>query len=303
MTTSHQCIDANQAFKEKLVDYRKLVERGIEQLLPASKTHPERLHTAMLYSMQAGGKRIRPVLLLNASELFPSEEDPLPAAVAIECIHTYTLIHDDLPSIDNSNLRRGRPSCHTQFDEATALLAGDSLLTLAFQLLSAHYAKQPELAVSLIHDLSIACDSEHLIGGQMEDIANEGQVIDKDTLHYIHENKTSALIKAALKMGLRFCKPDSSKLRQIETIGYHVGMAFQIIDDILDSTSNIKTLGKPVGNDSAASKSTYVAMYGIEGAHEKAKNHTAEAIEATEKLGGNNHFLVDLIHDLEHRIH
>ena len=262
----------NQIFKQRLANYCERVERGIEQFLPPAATRPERLHTAMLYSMQAGGKRIRPVLLLNASELFSSETDPLPSAVAIECIHTYTLIHDDLPSLDDSDLRRGRPSCHAQFDEATALLAGDSLLTIAFELLSKQYADQPKLAISLIQELAIACGSKHLIGGQMEDISSEGQAASTDTLRYIHENKTGALIKAALKMGLFFCQPNASQLKQIETIGYHIGMAFQIVDDILDTTSNAKTLGKPVGNDSAADKSTYVALHGIKGAQEEAKN-------------------------------
>lgn len=292
----------NQVFKKILADYCEQIERGIEHFLPPPKTCPERLHTAMRYSMQAGGKRIRPVLLLNASKLFSSTIDPLPAAVAIECIHTYTLIHDDLPSLDDSNLRRGRPSCHAQFDEATALLAGDSLLTFAFELLSIQYADQPNLAIRLIQDLSIACGSKHLIAGQMEDIENEGQTISTDTLRYIHENKTSALIEAALTMGLRFCQPNALQLEQIKTIGYQIGMAFQIVDDILDTTSNTKTLGKPVGNDSAASKSTYIALYGTSGAYKEAKKHTLSAIEATEALGGNNAFLIDLIRDLEHRI-
>ena len=292
----------NHVLKEKLASYQKRVEQGIEQLLPAASTRPERLHAAMRYSMEAGGKRIRPVLVIAASELFPTQADPLAAAVAIECLHTYTLIHDDLPAIDDSDLRRGRPSCHTQFDEATAVLAGDALLTYAFQLLSRHYAKQPQLATGLIYDLSTASGSEHLIGGQQEDIDNEGKPIDADTLHYIHENKTGALLTAALTMGLRFCDPSEQQLKQIEAVGYHIGLTFQIVDDILDATSNPEELGKPVGNDSAVDKSTYVALHGIEGAYSEAKKHTAAALETTEALGGNNAFLLDLIRDLEHRI-
>jgi geranylgeranyl pyrophosphate synthase len=292
----------NQALKEKLATYQKRMERGIEQLLPTASTRPERLHAAMRYSMQAGGKRIRPVLVIAASELFPSQADPLAAAVAIECLHTYTLIHDDLPSIDDSNLRRGRPSCHIQFDEATAVLAGDSLLTHAFQLLARSYTQQPSLAIGLVHDLATASSSEHLIGGQMEDIDNEGKPIDAETLRYIHENKTGALLTAALTMGLRFCGPSAEQLQQIEAVGYHLGLTFQIVDDILDATSNAKELGKPVGNDSASDKSTYVALHGIDGAYREAKKHTAAALEAAEALGGNNAFLLDLIGDLEHRI-
>ncbi len=292
----------NLALKEKLATYQKRVERGIEQLLPTASTRPERLHAAMRYSMEAGGKRIRPVLMIAASELFPSQADPLAAAVAIECLHTYTLIHDDLPSIDDSDLRRGRPSCHMQFDQATAVLAGDSLLTYAFQLLAGNYAQQPSLATGLIHDLATASSSERLIGGQMEDIDNEGKPIDAETLRYIHENKTGALLTAALTMGLRFCAPTAEQLQQIEAVGYHLGLTFQIVDDILDATSNAEELGKPVGHDSASDKSTYVALHGIAGAHREAKKHTAAALKNAEALGGNNAFLLDLIADLEHRI-
>ena len=292
----------NLALKEKLATYQKRVERGIEQLLPTASKRPERLHAAMRYSMEAGGKRIRPVLMIAASELFPAQADPLAAAVAIECLHTYTLIHDDLPSIDDSDLRRGRPSCHMQFDQATAVLAGDSLLTYAFQLLAGNYAQQPSLATGLIHDLATASSSERLIGGQMEDIDNEGKPIDAETLRYIHENKTGALLTAALTMGLRFCAPTAEQLRQIEAVGYHLGLTFQIVDDILDATSNAEELGKPVGHDSASDKSTYVALHGIAGAHREAKKHTGAALEAAEALGGNNAFLLDLIADLEHRI-
>ena len=292
----------DQIFKEKLARYRQRVEKGIDQLLPAPDTRPDKLHTAIRYSMQAGGKRIRPVLLLTASELFPLQSDPLPAAVAIECIHTYSLIHDDLPSIDDSDLRRGRPSCHARFGEATAVLAGDSLLTYAFQLLPTHYAEQPALAVQLMQELAIASSSERLIGGQMEDIENEAKLIDAQTLNYIHENKTGALITAALKMGLYFCKPTKKQIQLVEITGHHIGMSFQIIDDILDATSTSKTLGKPVGNDMSVDKNTYVKLYGVEGARDEARKHTLEAIESAKKLGGNNQFLIELINSMERRI-
>lgn len=292
----------NSLFKEKLANYKNRVEKGIQQLLPAPNTRPEKLHEALCYSMEAGGKRIRPMLLLGASELFPTKADPLAAAVAIECIHTYSLIHDDLPSIDNSDLRRGRPSCHTKFGEATAVLAGDALLTYAFELLAEHYASEPKLAVQLVKELSHAAGSQHLIGGQMEDIQNEGQPIDADTLHYIHTNKTGALIIAALKMGLHFCAPEDTQLQQIETLGHHVGLTFQIIDDILDATSTSETLGKPVGNDEAASKTTYVKLYGITGAREEARKHTEAAIKTIKAIKGNNTFLIDLVESIAKRV-
>lgn len=291
----------NQIFKEKSTSYLERVEKGIDQLLPTSDTRPDRLHAAIRYSMQAGGKRIRPILLLAASELFPTKTDPLAAAVAIECLHTYTLIHDDLPAMDDSDLRRGRPSCHAQFDEATAILAGDSLLTYSFQLLSTHYGCQPDLAICLVRELAIASGSERLVGGQMEDIENEGKPVNAEMLDYIHKNKTSALIVAALKMGLYFGNPTEEQIQQIENIGYHIGMSFQITDDILDATSTSETLGKPVGNDTSAQKNTYVTFYGLEGARDKVKKHHQAAIQATTMLKENT-FLHELISAMKQRI-
>jgi geranylgeranyl pyrophosphate synthase len=298
-----QAIAVNPVLKEKLAQYRERVERGIEQFLPTADTRPARLHAAMRYSMEAGGKRIRPALLFAASELFPSRGDPTAAAVAIECLHTYTLIHDDLPSIDDSALRRGRPSCHAQFDEATAVLAGDALLTYAFQLLAREYRAQPELAIRLVGDLAEASGSQRLIGGQQEDIENEGRPIDVETLRYIHENKTAALLTAALRMGLAFCQPDEAQSRRIDRAGRHLGLAFQIIDDILDATSDPETMGKPVGNDAAAHKSTYVALHGIDGARGEALRQTEAAIDALETLGGDNPALIQLVRELATRIH
>ena len=291
------------ALKEKLEAYRARVESGINQLLPAEETRPAKLHSAMRYSMEVGGKRIRPALLFAASELFASEADPTAAAVAIECLHTYTLIHDDLPSIDDSDLRRGRPSCHAQFDEATAVLAGDALLTYAFQLLAREYGDLPSLATRLISELADASGSERLIGGQQEDIENEGKPLDADTLRYIHENKTAALLTASLMMGLAFSQPSEAQIQYMQHAGYHLGLTFQIVDDILDATSDPKTLGKPVGNDAAAAKSTYVALHGIEGAQAEAKRHTKATMTAIESLGGENQTLLEIVRELETRIH
>ena len=297
-----QSIAVNLALKEKLEAYRIRVESGIDQLLPDAKTRPARLHAAMRYSMEAGGKRIRPTLLFAASDLFPSDADPTAAAVAIECMHTYTLIHDDLPSIDDSDLRRGRPSCHAQFDEATAVLAGDALLTCAFQLLAREYSDHPTLATQLISELADASGSERLIGGQQEDIENEAKPLDAETLRYIHENKTAALLTAALKMGLAFSQPNETQNQYMQNAGYHLGLSFQIVDDILDVTSDPDTIGKPVGNDATAAKSTYVALHGIEGAQAEAKRHTQDALGALESLGGKNQLLLELVRELEIRI-
>jgi Geranylgeranyl pyrophosphate synthase len=280
-----QATEVNPVLKEKLAQYQKEVESGIDALLPAADTRPAQLHAAMRYSMEAGGKRIRPVLLIAASELLATDLDPIPAAVAIECLHTYTLIHDDLPSIDNSPTRRGRPSCHAQFNEATAVLAGDGLLTYTFQLLAKHYTTAPEIGLALIADLANASGSEQLIGGQMEDIENEGKAIDADTLQFIHENKTGALLTAALTMGLRLGKPSDEQLSAIRNFGYHLGLTFQIVDDILDATSDAETMGKPVGNDQALEKLTYVTTHGLEGARAEARKHTEQAIAALKIFG------------------
>jgi geranylgeranyl pyrophosphate synthase len=291
----------NEVLKEKLQQVREQVEAGIDTLLPSASTRPTKLHQAMRYSMEAGGKRIRPTLLILASEILPAKHNPLAAAVAIECLHTYTLIHDDLPAVDNSDLRRGRPACHKQFDEPTAILAGDSLLTFAFELLSHHY-NDPTLATALIRDLSQASGSQHLIGGQMEDIENEGKAVETETLQYIHKNKTAALLTAALTMGLRFGNASKEQIDVMRCAGHHLGLAFQIIDDILDATSNAETMGKPVGNDAAADKSTYVALHGIDGARKEAMRHTAAAIEASQSIGGESAHLIALFEDLGQRI-
>lgn len=289
--------------KENLAAYRERVETGIDRWLPAATARPVRLHQAMRYSMEAGGKRIRPLLLISASELFPAAADPVPAAVAIECLHTYTLIHDDLPAVDNSALRRGRPSCHKQFNEPTALLAGDALLTHAFQIIARAYRDQPALANTLVAILAEASGSTRLIGGQQEDVENEGKALDAATLLYIHENKTAALLGAALKMGLTFCQPGRAQLELIDQAGYHLGLAFQIVDDILDATSDPEVMGKPVGHDADLEKSTYVALHGIAGARSEAKRHTHAATDALLALGGASSLLTELTRDLENRIY
>src|SRR5262245_25221608 len=179
------------------------VEQGIDRFVPTATTRPARLHTAMRYSLEAGGKRLRPVLLLASAELCGVKTDSaVPAAVAVECVHTYSLIHDDLPCMDNDDLRRGRPTAHKAFDEATALLAGDALLTHAFALLAENYAAQPALAQALIRELADAAGSRRLIGGQMEDLLAEKKPdATEEELGFIHLNKTAAMIEAALVMG------------------------------------------------------------------------------------------------------
>lgn len=289
-------------FKATVNNYRERVDQAIDALTPPADTRPAVLHEAMRYSLQAGGKRLRPCLILAAHELYPNNHDPMPACVAIESLHTYSLIHDDLPCMDNSDLRRGRPTCHKQFDEETALLAGDSLLTYALWLLADKYRYDPALAVDLVHDLGDAAGSEKLIGGQMEDLLGERDEPTADRLEFIHLNKTGALITTSLTMGCRLTGADADHVALMREAGKHVGLAFQIIDDILDATSDAETMGKPVGADVDNNKMTYPALYGLDASRAKAHEHTEEAIKRFEQLGGNNTVLIELARYMEQRI-
>lgn len=286
---------------EKSDSDKDLINRALVDGLPACDVRPQRLHCAMHHSMSAGGKRIRPRLLMACSQLYAPIDDAIHAAVAIEYLHTYTLIHDDLPAIDNSDLRRGQATCHVAFDEATALLAGDALLTQAFKILAQRYRSKPDLACALIEDLSTASDSMRLIGGQMTDIESEGQLLDADRLNFIHRNKTAALLTAAITMGLQFWQASREQQKIGQHLGYEIGMAFQIIDDILDSTADTLEIGKPAGLDSAANKFTYVSLYGIEDARKRADRHSQNALEAAYALGGANKALIEILEQMSQR--
>lgn len=293
-----------QEFKKQFEEKRLGVETAIKKYLPDANERPSIIHKAMHYSMEAGGKRIRPMLLLAAHEMFPSEVDPLPACVAIECLHTYSLIHDDLPCMDNSDLRRGKPTCHKQFDETMALLAGDALLTYSFKLLAQEYFSRPEIAAGLVLDLADAGGSTKMIGGQVEDVLGERDgKMTPDKLNFIHHNKTAALITAAVTMGIRLADNyDESKLQAAREIGKNIGLAFQVIDDILDVTSDDATMGKTTGLDAANEKMTYVSLYGIDKSREIAAELTNKAVADCEKLGGNCDFLKALISYMQNRI-
>jgi geranylgeranyl pyrophosphate synthase len=300
---SEQPTAADNDFKAKFARYGRQVEAGIDLHLPPADLPPARLHAAMRYSMEAGGKRIRPVLLLAVHETFAGTLDPLPAAVALECLHTYSLIHDDLPAMDDGDLRRGRPSCHRQFDEATAILAGDALLTHAFALPARAYRSTPEVAVQLIDCLGVAAGSERLIGGQMEDLLAEERTISAPELESIHLNKTAALMSASTAMGAITARASAEGFATATALGLHLGLAFQIIDDILDATGTSETLGKEAGSDQTAGKSTYVSLHGLERAREAARAETAAALDQCRKLPGTSPFLADLIRMMEKRIH
>jgi geranylgeranyl diphosphate synthase type II len=288
--------------KDRMEQYRLQVEAGIQKHLPPSGTRPSRLHAAMLYSMEGGGKRLRPVLLLAACDAFRPKADPLPAAVAVECLHGYSLVHDDLPCMDDSNLRRGKPSCHKQFDEVTAVLAGDALLTHAFALLGREYTNHPAISCALVHILGQAAGSEQLIGGQMEDIVNEGQEPDAATLEYIHRNKTAALLCASLEMGAAIGGATKAQRALIRQFGEKLGMTFQIVDDLLDHSGDQEAVGKPVGADADSGKTTILSICGPEEARAKVETLTNEASQICRQLAGENSFLEWIVRKMAKRV-
>ena len=292
----------NSRLEKSIQQLKESLEERIEQLLPRSDERPDRLHSSMRYSLCDGGKRVRGILLLLCSKIFKASADPLPASVAIECIHAYSLIHDDLPAIDNSDTRRNKPSNHIAFNEATAILAGDGLLTEAFKILSEHYKQTPELGMQLIQELATASSSLGMIGGQMEDIENEGQAVDASTLEFIHKNKTAKLIEAAIHMGFSFSEESKHLSHEIRLLGYHLGMSFQYIDDLLDVQSDEQTLGKPTGADLNSDKLTSIKVFGIEGTQKKIADHTEQVEAILKQIDGDTSTLLNYIRFLQNRL-
>ncbi len=291
-------------FAAQLSQLRLEAEQALDRFVPAAQTRPSRLHSAMRYSLEAGGKRIRPVLVFAAAELFGRRTGAAAAAAAaaaIECVHTYSLIHDDLPALDNDDLRRGRPTCHKQFDEPTAILAGDALLTHAFALLASHYADRPTLATALVRELGQAAGSTELIGGQMEDIECEKTPATRDQVEFIHNGKTAAMIACSLALGGLIGGADEAQLATLRRLGRAVGLAFQVIDDVLDTTATSAALGKTAGKDAKSEKATMVRVLGLEGARTRAAELTAAALAELSKLPGDTAFLRALVESLLHR--
>ena len=273
------------------------VNQWLDRLVPSETTPPEQLHRAMRYSLLAGGKRLRPSLTLAAGEGLGAETDDLmPAACAIEMIHTYSLIHDDLPAMDNDDLRRGRPTCHRAFGEAVAILAGDALLTQAFRVLSADSPRRdPDRQVRVIREIATAAGTaDALIGGQIKDIESEGKTVDASTLEYIHRSKTGAMITASVVVGGIIAGANDEQIDRLRSYGERIGLAFQIADDILDVTSTSEQLGKTPGKDQAANKATYPAIHGIEASNERARQLVEEAVD----IAANLHLRTGVLEDM-----
>jgi geranylgeranyl diphosphate synthase type II len=235
----------------------------------------------MRYSLFAGGKRLRPILCLAAAEACRGKiDDALPLACALECIHTYSLVHDDLPSMDNDDFRRGRPTCHKVFGEGIAVLAGDALLTIAFEIVSRAKPSRRYDVSMLLREIAVAAGSQKLIAGQVADLEAEGKNVKRRELQFIHENKTAAILRSSVRLGAMSANADARKLSAITQFGQRLGLAFQIIDDILDVTQTSEILGKSAGKDVAAKKATYPAVIGLEKSRGEAKRLTREAHDA-----------------------
>lgn len=275
--------------KSYLAERIAMVDKALDHWLPVEDILPASLHRSMRYSVFAGGKRIRPVLAIAACEAVGGEaEAALPVAGALEMIHTYSLVHDDLPAMDDDDFRRGRPTNHKVFGEATAILAGDALLTEAFILLShpdATARLAPGVCRRVIQVIARAAGSQGMVGGQVVDMESEGKPFDFPTLEYIHTRKTGALILASIQSGALVGGADDAAYAALTRYGSAAGLAFQIADDILDIVGNQEELGKDVGSDEARGKATYPALLGIEESRRRARELRDIALEALEPLG------------------
>lgn len=282
-------------FDAKMREYIELVNSNLSEYVPQKENLQKSIYEAMRYSLMAGGKRIRPVLALSVCEMLGGNaEKALPYACALECIHTYSLIHDDLPCMDNDDMRRGKPTCHKAFDEATALLAGDALLNRAFEIMSA-YGTDNDCTVEVIKYVSNNSGTEGMIGGQVVDLMCEGDGnVGEETLRYIHRNKTGALISAAAMIGAICGNATDEEKAKIIEFSDNLGLAFQIKDDILDFIGDDEVLGKPTGSDEENDKTTFVTLMGIEKAEEELQRTTKAAKAALSMFGAENEFLCSL---------
>jgi len=258
---------------EFLISCRALIDSELDRLIPKESDAPERVHSAIRWSLFAGGKRFRPALLLATGRTFGSDtENLLRAACALEMIHTYSLIHDDLPAMDDDDLRRGRPTCHVKFDDATAILAGDALQTLAFLTIAEDERLSPKLRVQLIAEIARAAGTpEGMVAGQALDLDAESRDVTSAELERIHHRKTGALIRAAARCGAIIAGANEKALAAITEYAISLGLLFQITDDLLDVTATAEDLGKTPGKDARSRKATYPALYGIEATHAQLK--------------------------------
>lgn len=277
-----------------LAERRRLVDEALDRLLPKADAYPSAIHEAMRYSVFAGGKRLRPILVIAGAEAAGgSAEDVMPTACAMELIHTYSLIHDDLPAMDDDDYRRGLPTSHKVFGEAIAILAGDALLTLAFRLLAENFAggrattaaRNPGRLREILAEITEAAGTFGMIGGQVVDVQSEGKSVSAETLEYIHTHKTAALIRASLRAGALLVGAPQEVLDAMSIAGSRLGLAFQIVDDILDEEGSLEELGKTAGSDRRKKKVTYPGQFGLEASRVRATALVEEAKSALKPVG------------------
>ena len=274
--------------KHYLDERRTLVEAALERWLPAEHAPPSTVHQAMRYSVQAGGKRLRPILVIAGAEAVGGHaETVLPTACALELIHTYSLIHDDLPAMDDDDYRRGRPTNHKVYGEAIAILAGDALLTLAFKLVAdnAAHVRGARVICDVVAEIATAAGTAGMVGGQVVDIESEGRTVSAETLDYIHVHKTAALIRASLRVGAMLGGAPPDDLEAISAAGRSLGLAFQIVDDILDVEGSLEELGKTAGSDQRKGKATYPALHGLDASRQRARTLIEETKTALRRIG------------------
>jgi geranylgeranyl diphosphate synthase type II len=294
----------NVNIKAYLASRQNLIDRALDRYLPKEKTKPATIHKAMRYSLFAGGKRLRPILCLAAAEACGGKIDrAMPLACAMESIHTYSLVHDDLPSMDNDDFRRGRPTCHRVFGDGMAVLTGDALLTIAFEIVS-RAKPTPRYDISiLLREIAIAAGSQKLIAGQVADLEAEGRQTNRAQLRYIHENKTAAILTTTVRLGAMSANASEKQLEAITKFGRALGLAFQIVDDILDVTQTSEKLGKSAGKDIAAKKATYPAIIGLEKSRAESRRLTRQAHQALSIFGRKSeplHALANYLLEREH---
>jgi geranylgeranyl diphosphate synthase type II len=292
--------------QKTLEAHRQRVEDALERALPPLAAWPETIHRAVRYSLFAGGKRIRPLLVMAAGDAVGAAHDEtVPLACAVEMIHTYSLIHDDLPAMDNDDLRRGKPTSHKVFGEAIAILAGDALLTRAFHLLAevppGSDATRAVRRLRAIAILGEAAGTTGLIGGQVEDLESERRAVDAPTLERLHRAKTGALLGACVRGGATLGGADEETLARLERYASAVGLAFQVVDDVLDATETAEQLGKTAGKDSKADKATYVRVHGLERSRALAQELLSQALDAVAPLGARGHALASLARQIVDR--
>jgi len=280
--------------KKDLKEKRELINITLDRYLPRKDEYPKEVHKAMRYTLFAGGKRIRPYLTIRAYNLFTNDLEPIRLiASAIEMLHTYTLIHDDLPAIDNDDYRRGKKSCHVMFTPGIALLAGNALLAQTFEIISMTKFED-SLKIKMISEMAKDAGDKGLIAGQMIDIESEGKKIDKKTLKFIHENKTAKLIDLAIRFGCYAASATDDDMKKLKKYGKSIGLAFQVVDDILDVEGNSKTLGKTTGKDEEVQKATYPSLYGMDVSKKMASDLIEEAKESIISYGTRADYLIML---------